>query len=230
MPIRPIRAAKFNIKKKNSSRKSYSKTHKTPNQKAGAIYSFDLNDRVGGLAAVKSLYKTSDSDCPMGGVNDPALGYDYYDPTKTHSGGRRGKRSLRKSQRNRKSKHSKTQKRQQKYKKNNRDNKQKTQRKSLRGGGWLGEKFRHAKHAIGSTFTPKSKSKVAGAGPLTKVRGLSTLKGTANYTTIIRGQRPIISRPRTNIPINSPPINSPIPPSPPSPPTTPIKFTNAMMY
>jgi len=148
MPMRPIRAAKFSIKKKHGTRKSFSKSQtKTPNQHAGAVYSFDLNDRVGGLAAVKSLYKTTDSDCPMGGVNALSLGYDYYDPTKTHSGGRRGKRSLRKSLRNRKSKKGKTQKRQlRKNNKNNNDSKHKTQRKSMRGGGvyFFGKKT-HAK-------------------------------------------------------------------------------------
>jgi hypothetical protein len=92
MPARVIRQKHNNRKRSLKTRKS-----KTRSQRAGAIYSFDLNDKIGGQAAYKSLYKTTDSDCPMGGVNDPDLGNSFYDPSKPHSGGGRKHRSHKRS-------------------------------------------------------------------------------------------------------------------------------------
>ena len=91
MPMAVIRGAgkhKFAKRSKHSSRRKYMvKRGGGRPQKGGAIYSFDLTDKIGGQAARMSLYKTTDSDCPSGGVNDPSLGFDYYDPLKSHSGG-----------------------------------------------------------------------------------------------------------------------------------------------
>ncbi len=80
MPARVIR------QKINKSKRSQ-KSLKTKTQRAGAIYTFDLNDKIGGQASYKSLYKTTDSDCPSGGVNDANLGNSYYDPSAQHTGG-----------------------------------------------------------------------------------------------------------------------------------------------
>jgi hypothetical protein len=68
------------------------------NQKGGAIYTFDLNDKIGGLPAWVPLNGTKDGDCPAAPVQD--LGFVNYGLAK---GGSR-KRS---SRRHSKSKHSK---------------------------------------------------------------------------------------------------------------------------
>jgi hypothetical protein len=97
MPARVIRQKHSNRKRSLRTRKS-----KTRSQRAGAIYSFDLNDKIGGQAAYKSLYKTTDSDCPMGGVNDPDLGNSFYDPSKPRSGGGRKRMSHKRSNKSKK--------------------------------------------------------------------------------------------------------------------------------
>ena len=81
MPMAVIRGAGKNKQSKRVSRRKY--MHK----RGGAIYTFDLADKIGGQAARLSLYKTTDSDCPPGGPVDPALGYSYYDPSKPQAGG-----------------------------------------------------------------------------------------------------------------------------------------------
>jgi len=84
MPFAVIRGAgkkNYHKRSKHASRRKYMI------KRGGAVYSFDLGDKIGGQAARMSLYKTTDSDCPPGGINDSSLGYDYYDPVKSQSGG-----------------------------------------------------------------------------------------------------------------------------------------------
>lgn len=99
--IQPIRSGGG----KNKKTKFTSKQRR--NHRGGAIYSFDYTDVIGGLPAVKSLYKTTDSDCPMGGVNDPKLGYMYYDPLTSHKGGSRKLKKYKRSKLSKRTKHTK---------------------------------------------------------------------------------------------------------------------------
>jgi hypothetical protein len=72
-----------NIKKqKRVSKKSTTSKHR---QGGGAVYSFDFNDKVGGLPANVALNGTADGDCPSGNLSD--LGMTNYNGVK---GGRRG--------------------------------------------------------------------------------------------------------------------------------------------
>jgi len=87
---------------KNKSR--LTKRRNQRNHRGGAVYSFDLTDVIGGLPARKSLYKTTDSDCPIGGVNDPKLGYMYYDPLTSHIGGSKRSKKSKQSKKSKKSK------------------------------------------------------------------------------------------------------------------------------
>uniref|UniRef100_A0A6C0HM31 Uncharacterized protein n=1 Tax=viral metagenome TaxID=1070528 RepID=A0A6C0HM31_9ZZZZ len=84
MPLAVIRGAG----KKSSSKQSknaYRRKHMF--KSGGAIYGFDLADKIGGQAARRSLYKTTDSDCPPGGVNDTSLGFSYNSSVKLQTGG-----------------------------------------------------------------------------------------------------------------------------------------------
>jgi len=47
-----------------------------PEQKGGAIYTFDLNDKIGGLPAWIPLNGTKDGDCPASDTKD--LGFVNY--------------------------------------------------------------------------------------------------------------------------------------------------------
>ncbi len=96
--IKPIRTGGGKTKRR-SNNKSKKTLKQRRNHRGGAVYSFDLVDKIGGQAAYKSLYKTTDSDCPMGGVNDPKQGYMYYSPLTSHVGGSRSSRRSKKSKR-----------------------------------------------------------------------------------------------------------------------------------
>lgn len=82
-------------------RQSKIKTHKR--QQGGAIYAFNLNDKVGGLPARIPLNGTADGDCPATDTAD--LGFVNYGMTRPTSGGgrrrnsrvKRSKKSVRKS-------------------------------------------------------------------------------------------------------------------------------------
>ena len=76
---------------KKRQRNSKSKTLKK--QRGGAIYSFDLNDKIGGLPARIPLNGTADGDCPATDTTD--LGFTNYGMTRSSGGGRRNRRSLR---------------------------------------------------------------------------------------------------------------------------------------
>lgn len=96
-----------------NNRKQNKKTKKSKQQKGGAIYSFDLNDKIGGLPAWIPLNGTKDGDCPASETKD--LGFTNYGMTR---GGARSrsrklskksksqKRGSRKSRKSRKSRSS----------------------------------------------------------------------------------------------------------------------------
>lgn len=80
-------------------RQSKSKTHKR--QRGGAIYSFNLNDKIGGLPARIPLNGTADGDCPATATAD--LGFVNYGMTRpTGGGGRRIRRIGRSKKSNKK--------------------------------------------------------------------------------------------------------------------------------
>ena len=86
------------IKKLNKSRK----------QKGGAIYTFDLNDKIGGLPAYQALNGTKDGDCPATDTKD--LGFTNYGMTKggarkSHRRSRKNKKTYRRSHKNKKTTH-----------------------------------------------------------------------------------------------------------------------------
>ena len=60
-----------------------------PNHRGGAIYTFDLNDKIGGLPARIPLNGTQDGDCPATDTTD--LGFVNYGMTRGQKGGRRRK-------------------------------------------------------------------------------------------------------------------------------------------
>jgi len=63
----------------------------TSNQNGGAIYSFNLNDKIGGQPAWIALNGTQDGDCPASDTKD--LGFVNYGATK--GGSRKHKKSKR---------------------------------------------------------------------------------------------------------------------------------------
>lgn len=103
--MKPIRSGGGKQSKRRTNRKTKKTLKQRRNHRGGAVYSFDLMDKIGGQAARKSLYKTTDSDCPMGGVNDPKQGYMYYDPLTSHIGGSRQRKSKRSKRSQRQRKH-----------------------------------------------------------------------------------------------------------------------------
>jgi hypothetical protein len=99
--------------------KNNSKTYKTNKNikkyaKGGAIYSFDLNDKIGGLPNRISLNGTQDGDCPSGNISE--LGFANYGLTKPMNGGKRHNKSKKhRKTKQSKSKKSKTSKKNKKY-------------------------------------------------------------------------------------------------------------------
>jgi len=92
-------------------RKANKGTKKRTNKKhhkGGAVYSFNLNDKIGGLPANIALNGTQDGDCPTSGALD--LGFTNYGLTKGGSYKKKHKKSLSKSKKSRKSKKSKSSK------------------------------------------------------------------------------------------------------------------------
>ena len=76
--------------KRHSKRQYKSKTNKNlqqQRQRGGAIYSFDLNDKIGGLPVRVPLNGTADGDCPATDTAD--LGFVNYGMTRSSGGGRR---------------------------------------------------------------------------------------------------------------------------------------------
>ena len=90
--MRSLRKAITLGSKKRSTRKTTRKTTKnTYNHKGGALYSFNLLDKIGGLPAQLGLNGTVDGDCPKGNVTD--FGHNNY--AITQGGSRKNKKNRR---------------------------------------------------------------------------------------------------------------------------------------
>lgn len=114
-------------KQKRVSKKSTTSKHK---QRGGAVYSFDFNDKVGGLPANVALNGTADGDCPSGNLSD--LGMTNYNGVK---GGRRNEKknnspSKGNSKGNSKGKHTHTKKKNNKKQVKSSNNKKSNNKKS----------------------------------------------------------------------------------------------------
>ena len=109
--VRSIRSkmSKRTIKRTN---KNKPKSRKQSMHKGGAIYSFDLNDKIGGLPANVPLNGTQDGDCPSSNFTD--LGFTNYGMNRTSGGGS----CVKKHKNNNKNinKHKKTSKKSRKHK------------------------------------------------------------------------------------------------------------------
>jgi hypothetical protein len=112
--IQAIRAKMSKSSKKRSNRKnnktqkkSNKKSHNRSSHRGGAIYSFDLNDKIGGLAANIPLNGTQDGDCPKSPTG--ALGFTNYGMTQNASGGGK-KNKNKKSHKKSNKKHKKSKK------------------------------------------------------------------------------------------------------------------------
>ena len=94
----------FSNGKKRTLKKTMKRSNKNKLHRGGAVYSFDLNDKMGGMPANVSLNGTIDGDCPSGNTSD--LGFSNYGVKK---GGKRNmsKKSM-KSMKSHKSKSHKT--------------------------------------------------------------------------------------------------------------------------
>ena len=73
--MRQIRKSAIRSTKKRTAKKQNNSQNKS-NHKGGAIYSFDLNDKIGGLPANIALNGTQDGDCPNAPTSD--LGFTNY--------------------------------------------------------------------------------------------------------------------------------------------------------
>jgi hypothetical protein len=96
----------FSNSKKRSLKKTIKRSNKNKLHKGGAVFSFDLNDKIGGMPANVSLNGTLDGDCPSGNTSD--IGFSNYGVAK---GGKRSiSRKLKKSHKSNHSKKSKSHK------------------------------------------------------------------------------------------------------------------------
>ena len=100
------------IRQRSSVKRFAKRQTKVKMARGGALYTFDLNDKVGGLPARIPLNGTADGDCP--GTDTKDLGFVNYGVTK---GGARRRRRLTGSKKSKKSKSKKSKK--SKSKKNN---------------------------------------------------------------------------------------------------------------
>lgn len=83
--LRQIRKHNLSSKKKSHSRRR--------TQKGGALYSWDFDDKIGGLPAQRALWKTADSDCPPQGPESKTFGFDVYGVGVSQAGGSRRRRN-----------------------------------------------------------------------------------------------------------------------------------------
>ena len=81
--MRQIRKMAKGTKKRTSAKKQ-NKSHKKAMHKGGAIYGFDLNDKIGGLPANIPFNGTQDGDCPNTPTTD--LGFTNYGLTRSGGG------------------------------------------------------------------------------------------------------------------------------------------------
>ena len=109
-------------------KRTLKKTLKKNNiQKAGAVYSFDLNDKIGGQAANVALNGTPDGDCPSGNLKD--LGMINYE--NAVGGKRKGKHNkTRKHSNKHTNKHNTNHKNKKSHKNNNKNQPKQNSRKS----------------------------------------------------------------------------------------------------
>ena len=82
-----MRAIRKSLSSVPNKKRLTKKTHKRK-QRGGALYSFDLSDKVGGLPAHVSLNGSIDGDCPKGNITD--FGSQNY--TITKGGSRKSKK------------------------------------------------------------------------------------------------------------------------------------------
>ena len=94
MPMRQIRKSSHGSKHNKNVKRT--KKH----QRGGAIYSFDLNDKIGGLPANIQLNGTADGDCPGSPTNE--LGFVNYGLTR---GGNRKRKHKKQSKLHRSKSH-----------------------------------------------------------------------------------------------------------------------------
>ncbi len=66
----------FSNGKKRTLKKTMKRSNKHKLHRGGAVYSFDLNDKVGGMPANVALNGTLDGDCPSGNTSE--LGFSNY--------------------------------------------------------------------------------------------------------------------------------------------------------
>ena len=66
----------FSNNKKRTLKKTVKRSSKNKLHKGGAVLSFDLNKKIGGMAEVVTLNGTIDGDCPSGNTSD--LGFSNY--------------------------------------------------------------------------------------------------------------------------------------------------------
>ena len=84
MPMKVIRKSSKDSRRSKNMKSIKIRTKK--HQQGGAIYSFDLNDKIGGLPANIPLNGTSDGDCP--GSPTSELGFVNYGLTQGGSNNR----------------------------------------------------------------------------------------------------------------------------------------------
>ena len=66
----------FSNGKKRTLKKTMKRSNKNKLHRGGAVFSFDLNEKIGGMAANVALNGTLDGDCPSGNTSD--LGFSNY--------------------------------------------------------------------------------------------------------------------------------------------------------
>ena len=89
----------FSNGKKQTLKKTINRTNKNKLHRGGAVYSFDLNDKIGGMPSNVSLNGTIDGDCPSGNTSD--IGFSNYGAQK--GGNRNMSKKNKKSMKTRKS-------------------------------------------------------------------------------------------------------------------------------
>ena len=87
--MRTIRKMSKGTKKRTNKKRNNNNNINIKHQKGGAIYGFDLNDKIGGQAANITLNGTQDGDCPSTDYGD--LGFTNYGLTR--GGAKRSRKS-----------------------------------------------------------------------------------------------------------------------------------------
>ena len=94
--VRVIRGNSKNPSNKKTLKRQRNNKNHGQKQRGGAVYSFDFNDKIGGMPVNVSLNGTADGDCPS---NVSELGFSNYGTAK---GGNRKMNKSRKSKKSRK--------------------------------------------------------------------------------------------------------------------------------